>query len=568
MSFIYALQATWNDPSVLYEGIALNISDGAAGVPLYAPGSNILDLKSNGVTKFSVDPNGAVFTGDRSFVNVKYLNAKGNGITDDTQAIINALNSPGFPTGGVLIFPTPESFYLVSSKITINKGWTLLGTGQSNCAIKTTSPTDNIFELATSEVKISGFYLSSTVQRTAPTVGQEGNFAYIKVSGLLNTDCDVSNCYIDGTAIGIWSEQAEFFCDDLNFQLLPVYGEAIISDGGGGIYGTNIRATGHDRNNQPKAGLHLKNSGNGYMNSSLFTICGSGLLVDPIAGAGVQAFFSVSSLYDNCVNGINIIPNNGACGTLFFDTIWATSCTENGVNISPTGSGVATGITFNNIRAGLNGINGVNLAGLTSDTILTCGVISQNANAGVNLQNGINNIMINDNRIGDAAGNSGNKYGILIFSGVNGVMVNDNNLLGNTTDNLVNSYVGININISDNLGYDTPWVSYSPAMSSATGAFGAYTLNSAAYQKNEKTIVARVDFTITNVGGASLGIVWPLPISSVTNGGAVTGQEIVGTGKALAGNCTGVNASANFSDGTDPIGVNRRYVMIATYNSV
>lgn len=52
---LYQLSDIWGDPSVLFTAILMNVADGG-----HKAGSQLLDLQVNGISQFSVDPNGNV----------------------------------------------------------------------------------------------------------------------------------------------------------------------------------------------------------------------------------------------------------------------------------------------------------------------------------------------------------------------------------------------------------------------------------------------------------------------------------------------------------------------------
>lgn len=56
MSFIYALQATWTDVNTLYEGISLNVSNGAGGAPIFSSQSRLFRLLNNNTEVFNIGP--------------------------------------------------------------------------------------------------------------------------------------------------------------------------------------------------------------------------------------------------------------------------------------------------------------------------------------------------------------------------------------------------------------------------------------------------------------------------------------------------------------------------------
>lgn len=120
MSFIYALETYYNSASTVYNGIALNISNGLGGVPSYAPGSYALNLKNNGNTVFGVDPLGNITGGTITSVNLlpsitsPPYNAVGDGVTDNSAAFTRIQNSgvKQFYAPPGVFFANPATFNL------------------------------------------------------------------------------------------------------------------------------------------------------------------------------------------------------------------------------------------------------------------------------------------------------------------------------------------------------------------------------------------------------------------------------------------------------------------------
>lgn len=64
MSFIYSMTDTWNVIGTTFNGIYMNISNGASGAPVGAAASRALRLDSNGTSIFSIDITGRAYVGD------------------------------------------------------------------------------------------------------------------------------------------------------------------------------------------------------------------------------------------------------------------------------------------------------------------------------------------------------------------------------------------------------------------------------------------------------------------------------------------------------------------------
>lgn len=134
-------------------------------------------------------------------ISVKRFGAKGDGLTDDTTAIINALAS--LPGGGTVYFP--GGVYLVSGDITVPSNITI--TGDTNSIVRraaTSEGTYNIFKVVGSD-NVHFKQLRIEGERDAHT-GVSGEWGMgISLTGASNCTVDnvtVVDCWGDGIYIG------------------------------------------------------------------------------------------------------------------------------------------------------------------------------------------------------------------------------------------------------------------------------------------------------------------------------------------------------------------------------
>jgi hypothetical protein len=83
-----------------------------------------------------------------AYLNVKDYGAVGNGTTDDTVAIRNALNAASVAGGGIVLFPTGN--YLLSSTIQIITPVILLGSGEQSTILTTNQATGDVISVIVS----------------------------------------------------------------------------------------------------------------------------------------------------------------------------------------------------------------------------------------------------------------------------------------------------------------------------------------------------------------------------------------------------------------------------------
>jgi hypothetical protein len=157
-------------------------------------GGNLLYTKSDGLL-YSKDANGVetlvadsgiltVKHGD-FFTNVKDYGAKGDGVTNDTTAINNAITA--LPTGGTLYFPA-GNYIIGGAGVSLTKSMVIKGAGRDSTTL--TSSLAYMFPIVVVggpiELRIEGLAFSGTTS------------AVLRVSGTVVTSIDVSKCRFIG----------------------------------------------------------------------------------------------------------------------------------------------------------------------------------------------------------------------------------------------------------------------------------------------------------------------------------------------------------------------------------
>jgi trimeric autotransporter adhesin len=217
----YLSAADWNtfnnkQPSGTY----VNSVGGTAPVVSSGGTSPVISMAAaNGTTNgylTSTDWNAfhAASTAAGTFINVKNYGATGNGSTDDTTAIQNAINANRFRT---IYFPAGQ--YLVSS-LTITTGITLLGDDSYASAIYSTSLTGDVINYTSdTPLNVSNLtFTSSTTTRTSGayiTINSSGDngksritncqfiSSYIGLNFVTASDWVVTSCYWSDYSVGI-----------------------------------------------------------------------------------------------------------------------------------------------------------------------------------------------------------------------------------------------------------------------------------------------------------------------------------------------------------------------------
>jgi len=139
--------------------------------------------------------------------NVSAYGAKGDGTTDDTTAIQNAINAATAAGGGTVVFPYPSNYYRVSSKITLDSNITLLGLGDRPLIYNDGDTAEPIFEAVgtpssrKSDIKIENLSIRNGTASTGDyTSGKNGLF-FDYVDGITISNCKIYE--IQGP-FGLW----------------------------------------------------------------------------------------------------------------------------------------------------------------------------------------------------------------------------------------------------------------------------------------------------------------------------------------------------------------------------
>lgn len=120
---------------------------------------------------------------------------------------------------------------------------------------------------------------------------------------------------------------------------------------------------------------------------------------------------------------------------------------------------------------------------------------------------------------------------------------------------------------ANSLAWMTAWQNYTPTVTPAGGAVTS-TINSASYRARGKTVEIQWDITIpTSTGTGNLTISLPPGFSAGTNGGVITGQEIVTNGWALAGRANGGGVPVVNYNNAFPGAATSRFVMSGLYKA-
>ncbi|SDE67114.1 Pectate lyase superfamily protein [Mucilaginibacter pineti] len=256
---------------------------------------------------------------DLGWFDVKRYGAIGDGLTNDTAAILAAIaDIPA--AGGVLYFPIGQ--YLVSGSLTIDKPTVIIGCGglgggevgtivtkPSSCILMT-SGTSDLFVINSNQCQIKNIGLWNT-SVTTPTAGR--GLLLNKSVSFRQQDVTISNFYINQEIVNgyLWNVDACVFNDAVATNL--IIRDVALPDGGDANISNSWFFAGKYANTDHilwTSGGGLKVNNIKFNTTNLATNprhCISALLTD-----NTVDFLCVNSSFENFNGyGIGIIPNTG-----------------------------------------------------------------------------------------------------------------------------------------------------------------------------------------------------------------------------------------------------------------
>lgn len=171
--------------------------DGGGGAYYYDAADTT--TADNGGTVIVATDGGRWKLASTTTISVKQFGAKGDGTTNDAVAIQAAITA--CPLGGVVVFP--PSNYLITSRLTVNKGITLQGSTQYQTAIIASASSALLIDLA-SNVQLKNIEFAAAVRHTTTA----NTFIGIEVTGATGTRPSkhvYRDVFIDGFSVGYQS---------------------------------------------------------------------------------------------------------------------------------------------------------------------------------------------------------------------------------------------------------------------------------------------------------------------------------------------------------------------------
>lgn len=404
------------------------LSDPGQAIIYYDQTTNKLKISENGGPYVSLGP-------AESFINVQDYGAVGDGSTDDTTAIQNALDAAVSSKFSVY-FPATSAQYIVSSGLVINANdITIFGDGYSSI-IKAKDGTT--FETILSATNKSGLFIHSL----NIDANQNGRASALEIANQVTvclaltscSDCIIQNSTFTGTrgistgsgvacAVGGISTRIQIIaCKAIDCGTVSRPSDGFYTSGTQNIISGCVATRCHD------TGFVIEASNYSGISGCTSYDCGS--------GGGISAFAN-ADYYGNYINGLTVYgTTDTVTGAVAFGLTGNSSDTANlydtsvdNLTVITTGGGPAIGflpitpdmrtgktknIRFHNVEVKNLAPGATQGIVINADNVEISGGIFESTFAPIQIQRG-SNITIHDTQI-----YSSGPYGIVVASGFNG----------------------------------------------------------------------------------------------------------------------------------------------------
>lgn len=359
-------------------------------------------------------------------VSVKDFGATGDGVTDDTTAILTAIAAS---SGKRLVFPAGT--YIVASEIAISVPCFIDGETPFATVIKTTSATANIFKCTSGNVSIAGIAFESSVTRTAGSYLDTNSQSNVSLTNFKMTGA-FRGITIDGGAIVNISSAGKIA--DIR-ETVATTGRGIYITGtcfSVSLFGIVMDNSG----TQPQAGIYIDSSADVTMNTCNIIRQRVGMLIVPGTGQTVDTVWATNSYFDTSTTGVQIAPTStGNVKNIKFTACWLSSHTGNGIDITGSAAATISGVHLVDCEIKANTLAGLNVTdGTGLRDLQVIGGLYGNNTSGIAFATAVAEFIINGATLGRGGGVNGNSgFGINFIAAVSNCAISNNVIIGNVT---------------------------------------------------------------------------------------------------------------------------------------
>lgn len=384
-----------------------------------------------------IDQNGVVRTVGDIVVNVKDYYAAGDGSTNDTTAIQNAINAAvarGVSARGVDVYFPPGVYRTTATLTVTGNNIYLKGSGVGSTVLYPDFTTTDILQFGNgvSTYASIGFKDMTIFAPSAHTSGSTININ--KCNDVYIQDFSINNCFtgvlIQGASIKVYVQNGTIN----NIYVTTGIGIQINNGAAGDTYITDIVMS-NPPASKPSAGINILVTGHASLKRCNVTSCNYGLYVNPGASSDVNYLFIDHCLFDSCgAAGAYFYASNATAArirsVMSVNSWYSGSAANYGIQFNTAGgTSILDALSFigcrilNNYQHGVYIQAGTNIS-FTDCTIAGNGQQTINTYDGINIAAGVSSIQVMNCKIGQAGtATNQQRYAINVAAGASAGLV-------------------------------------------------------------------------------------------------------------------------------------------------
>ena len=375
------------------------------------------------------------------YVNVKNFGATGDGITNDTVAINNALSYLKNNGRGTLFFPAGTYLFTPPLKIDVAHIY-IKGSGSGSSVLLANSATGNIIEIGASPAfvgsGIENIQIACTEDRIsgyAITINGCEKYFIKNVLLFRYNDKQTGDGIYFGDTSGIG------FINQCDMEFKGNFNGIVIS-GSNDRYFTDLWLRG-DNISSGSTGVAIRKSGGDWFNNVEIVQFTEGLLIAPTLPDRVSWINLQNVLTDNnSLRGVRI-DGTGEVEGINFANCWSSTNGPNNINARGVYIAKGKGIMFSNFRCINNGGHGIEISNTPQNIQINGGLFNGNSQAKAGVAHGIitncKGFLLTGVRSGtfdDSVSKQG--YGLYIQANCDYYIVSNNDFRNNVTGGVMN----------------------------------------------------------------------------------------------------------------------------------